>query len=151
MTVPTDPTSLRPRLDAMVREETERWFRNPGDLAVWEDIASWFHKETGHLRPGKDKPAGFHDMPEGESDCCTDAWLEWTSKQRDRAVRGLLQQLEAAVQQLEERDAQILKLRQEIAKVYEIYNRFKLDWAAIQGWIEGVEDVREAVRKEAQK
>lgn len=73
----------------MTREELSRWYRDPGDLGVWEDIASWFHKETGHLRPGKDKPPGFHDTAWGESDCCMDAWVVWRSEKQDAAVAGL--------------------------------------------------------------
>ena len=73
----------------MTPEELSRWFRDPGALDVWEDIAAWFHKETGHLRPGKDKPPGFHDTAWGESDCCMDAWVVWRSEKQDAAVAGL--------------------------------------------------------------
>jgi hypothetical protein len=74
----------------MNSKEIERWFRNPSDLEVWEDIASWFHQETGHLRPGKDKPIGFHQTEEGEADCCHDAWLLWVDEKRLDAQRSLL-------------------------------------------------------------
>lgn len=74
----------------MTTEELNRWFRDPHDLAVWEDIASWFHRETGHLRPGKDKPTGFHVNQHGEPDCCADAFLLWSEGKRQEAVRGLL-------------------------------------------------------------
>ena len=77
-------------MHSMSHEELARWFRDPGDLDVWEDIASWFHAETGHLRPGKDKPIGFHQTDEGESDCCNDSWIRWSADKRDEAVRGLL-------------------------------------------------------------
>ena len=76
-------------MNPMTPEELSRWFRDPGALDVWEDIAAWFHKETGHLRPGKDKPPGFHDTAWGESDCCMDAWVVWRSEKQDAAVAGL--------------------------------------------------------------
>ena len=72
--------------------ELDRWFRNPSDLEVWEDIAAWFHKETGHLRPGKAKPAFFHQTPEGEPDCCEEAWREWTEAKRADAMRSLIEE-----------------------------------------------------------
>ena len=73
----------------MNSQEVDRWFRNPGDLEVWEDIAAWFHQETGHLRPGKDKAPGFHQCVEGEPDCCHEAWLTWTEAKRLDAQRSL--------------------------------------------------------------
>ena len=73
----------------MTKAELDRWYRDPGDLYVWEDIAAWFHKETGHLRPGKDKPIGFHTTEMGESDCCMDAWVFWRADKQDAAVAGL--------------------------------------------------------------
>jgi hypothetical protein len=73
----------------MNTQEIDRWFRNPGDLEVWEDIASWFQKETGHLRPGKDKAPGWHQCAEGEVDCCQEAWLTWTEAKRLDAQRSL--------------------------------------------------------------
>lgn len=87
---------------AMTPTELARWYRNPGDLETWEDIASWFHRETGHLRPGKDKPIGFHQTEDVEPDCCMDAWLIWSEDKRDEAVRGLLARvtgLEVALKQ----------------------------------------------------
>lgn len=74
----------------MNTKELDRWFRNPSDPEVWEDIASWFHRETGHLRPGKDKPFGFHPEDEDGRDCCHDAWLRWTEEKRLDAQRSLL-------------------------------------------------------------
>ena len=73
----------------MNAQEIDRWYRNPGDLGVWEDIASWFHKETGHLRPGKDKAPGFHQCAEDEPDCCQEAWLIWAEAKRHDAQRSL--------------------------------------------------------------
>lgn len=74
----------------MNTKDLERWFRSPSDLEVWEDIATWFHQETGHLRPGKDKPTGFHQTDEGEPDCCHDAWILWVDAKRIDAQRSLL-------------------------------------------------------------
>lgn len=73
----------------MNSQELDRWFRNPSDLEVWEDIAAWFHQETGHLRPGKDKPPGFHQDEEGKPDCCHEAWLLWIDAKRLDAQRSL--------------------------------------------------------------
>lgn len=85
----------RDREALMTAEELDRWFRDPGELVVWEDIAEWFCRETGHLRPGKDKAPGFHQTEEGESDCCRDAWLKWTQEKRDKAMRSLLAERDA--------------------------------------------------------
>jgi hypothetical protein len=65
-----------------------RWYRTPGDPDVFEDIAEWFQRETGHLRPGKDPAPGSGHTYE----CCHDAWAEWSEQKHGEAVRGLLAQ-----------------------------------------------------------
>lgn len=76
----------------MTTPELARWYRDSGNLEVWEDIASWFQDETGHLRPGKDKPMGWHMPAMGDPDCCMEAWIKWSEQKRGEAVRGLLAQ-----------------------------------------------------------
>jgi hypothetical protein len=82
--------------------ELARWYRLSGNWEVWEDIASWFQHDTGHLRPGKDKPAGWHMPDIGEPDCCMDAWIKWSDQKRGEAVRGMISQRDRYREALEE-------------------------------------------------
>ena len=91
----------------MNSQELDRWFPNPSDLEVWEDIAAWFHEETGHLRPGKDKPAFFHQTPEGEPDCCEAAWLKWAEAKRADAIRSLLDEQKKMLQAFDDQTREL--------------------------------------------
>lgn len=115
--------------EALTSEECDRWFRDPGDLAVWEDIASWFHRDTGHLRPGKDKPIGFHECPEDEPDCCMDAWLLWSQDMRDKAVRGLFAERNALRTANQEQAAEISQWRKDWLLMLRTIAAFNSDWA----------------------
>jgi hypothetical protein len=47
---------VTPRLLAAAKAAA-RWMYNPDDIpGQFEDIADWFHRETGMLRPGCDVP-----------------------------------------------------------------------------------------------
>lgn len=57
----------------------QRWISTEGN-AGWEDIADWFYRDTGHLRPGKSMPdeCSFdeHDRDEAWSKWCKDKKAE---------------------------------------------------------------------------
>jgi hypothetical protein len=90
----------------MNSRDMERWYQNPNE--AWEDIASWFYEETGHLRPGKDEATeGSHTET-----CCMDAWLEWSRNKKQLAISGLLAQRDryrAAMEQVIELNIQHAK------------------------------------------
>ena len=51
----------------------KRWLGKSGDAnATFEDIAAWFHAETGMLRPGKDDPVGGPS-----NDDRATRWIAW--------------------------------------------------------------------------
>lgn len=57
-----------------------RWMGDPTDpLKTFEDIADWFYRDTGYLRPGKSEPLECGDRTEEREA----AWKEWTKTMRD--------------------------------------------------------------------
>lgn len=69
-----------------------RWQYDPDDpLGTFEDIADWFRRETGYMRPGKSEPmeCSYGEDRERERE---KAWNDWRME-KNRWVRGVLQRV----------------------------------------------------------
>ena len=64
----------------MTNSEMMRWCHNVerGPLEEFEDIADWFHAETGYLRPGKSDARPYNQTYRQE---VSDKWIR--DKQKD--------------------------------------------------------------------
>lgn len=69
-----------------------RWMGDANDpLTTFEDIADWFYRDTGFLRPGKSEPLECGDRSEEREA----AWKVWAKQTREqvyetcRAVCGI--------------------------------------------------------------
>lgn len=64
-----------------------RWMGDPANpLGTFEDIADWFYRDTGYLRPGKSEPLECGNRSE-ERDA---AWKAWATRTRDQVRAACL-------------------------------------------------------------
>ena len=67
-----------------------RWMGDPGDpLGTFEDIAEWFYRDTGYLRPGKSEPLECGDRTEEREA----AWKGWVTRTREQVRATCLEAL----------------------------------------------------------